>query len=55
MLPVQRKTAQCARGLADAVRQQGDPAYWAQNGDAITQDCTAAQAAADAYNAEFGR
>ena len=35
---VQQKTAQCARGLADAVRQQDDPAYWEQNGDAITQE-----------------
>ena len=36
------------------MRQQDDPAYWEQNGDAITQDCTAAQTALDAYDTEFG-
>ena len=51
---VQQKTAQCAGGLAEAVRQQDDPAYWEENGEAITQDCTAAQTALEAYNTEFG-
>ena len=51
---VQQKTYQCTLGLVEAVRQRDDPDWWEQNGDATTATCTDAQAAIDAYNAQFG-
>jgi FtsZ-binding cell division protein ZapB len=51
---VQQKTYQCTLGLVEAVRQQDDPDWWEQNGDATTATCTDAQEALDAYNAQFG-
>lgn len=51
---VQQKTYQCTLGLVEAVRQRDDPDWWDQNGDATTATCTDAQAALDAYNAQFG-
>ena len=51
---VQQQTYQCARGLVEAVRQRDDPDWWDANGEATTATCTDAQAALDAYNAQFG-
>lgn len=44
----------CTQGLADAMRQSEDPAWWEEHGDATTQACKEAQDALDAYNAKFG-
>ena len=51
---VHSKVYSCTQGLADAVRQSEDPAWWEEHGDATTQACKEAQDALDAYDAKFG-
>jgi chemotaxis protein histidine kinase CheA len=51
---VQTKLYTCTQGLVEAVRQQDDPSWWEQHGEATTATCTTAKDAIDAYNAKYG-